>query len=96
MYLETILILANQSPQVRAIDIVNHTGYTKPSVSRAVGLLKDGGYIEVDSDGYITLTASGSKLAAHIYERHMLLTKFFIHIGVSEKTAAEDACKIEH
>jgi len=96
MYLETILILNNKLPQVRAIDIVNYTGYTKPSISRAVGLLKDGGYIAIDSDGYITLTDSGNELASKIYERHTLLTTYFKFIGVSEQTAIEDACKIEH
>lgn len=96
MYLETILILSQKMARVRAIDIVNHTGYSKPSVSRAMGLLRDGGYITVDSDGYIALTESGSALAERIYERHTLLSEFFIKIGVPVDIANEDACKIEH
>lgn len=96
MYLETILILKSKLDNVRAIDIVNYTGYTKPSVSRAVGLLKKGNFIWVDNSGYISFTESGEVLASKIYNRHTVLTDFFITLGVSEKTAAEDACKIEH
>lgn len=96
MYLETILILKNKLPQVRAIDIVNYTGYSKPSVSRALSLLKNGNYINVDSNGHITLNKSGHELASIIYERHQLLTEIFIKIGVDATIAAEDACKIEH
>ncbi|MGH4121903.1 MAG: metal-dependent transcriptional regulator [Clostridium sp.] len=96
MYLETILILKNKFAQVRAIDIVNYTGYTKPSVSRAIGLLKGGKFIQVDSDGYIAFTDSGEALAFKIYERHKLLTSLFVTLGVDEKVASEDACKIEH
>ena len=90
MYLETILVLTRRSPHVRAIDVGEYMGYSKPSVSRAMGLLKNGGYIKVDENGYITL------LAEMIYERHTLLTKFLVHLGVSPDTAAEDACKLEH
>lgn len=96
MYLETILILLNKNSQVRAIDIVNYTGYTKPSISRAIGLLRSDKFLEVDSHGYITLTEYGEETAKRIYERHVLLTEFLIHLGVDEKVAAEDACKIEH
>ena len=96
MYLETILLLQELRPQVRSIDIVHKTGYTKPSVSRAVGLLKSGGYITVESDGTIKLTEEGKTVAAKIYERHRILTEFFKSIGVSPETADEDACKIEH
>jgi Mn-dependent DtxR family transcriptional regulator len=96
MYLETILILRHKLPQVRAIDIVNETGYTKPSISRAVGLLKNDKLLEVDSLGHITLTDGGEKIAKRIYERHQLLTEFFIKLGVDKKVASEDACKIEH
>ena len=96
MYLETILNLSKTHTTVRSIDISESMGYSKPSVSRAVGLLKNGGYIEVDKDGYITLTESGREIAEKIYARHTLLTKLLIHIGVSEETAAEDACKLEH
>lgn len=96
MYLESIFILKKTDPHVRSIDIVNHTGYSKPSVSRAVGILKDGGYIVVDNDGYIDFTKEGQTLAANIYEKHVMLTDLFIKLGVDEKIAAEDACKIEH
>lgn len=96
MYLETILILTKKSGHVRSVDICEYMGYSKPSVSRAVGLLKQGGYITVDRDGYITLTASGRTIAEKIYERHTLLTKFLVRLGVDEATAAADACKIEH
>lgn len=96
MYLETILILSQRSGFVRAIDVGEYMGYSKPSVSRAVGLLKNGGYITVDSDGGITLTDSGRAVAARIYERHTLLTNYLILLGVDTETAAEDACKMEH
>lgn len=96
MYLETILILTKKSGHVRSVDICEYMGYSKPSVSRAVGLLKQGGYITVDRDGYITLTASGRTIAEKIYERHTLLAEFLVRLGVDEATAAADACKIEH
>ncbi len=96
MYLETILMLSEHQPKVRSIDIVHSTGYTKPSVSRAVGLLKKGAYIEVDDGGYITLTESGRALASKVLERHRVLTDFLIHIGVDPEIAADDACKMEH
>ena len=95
-YLETILLLQKRLPQVRSIDIANELEYSKPSVSRAVGILKRGEYILVDRDGFITLTDSGMEIASKIYERHTLLTAFLIRLGVDEKTAAEDACKLEH
>ena len=96
MYLETILILSRKTGNVRSIDVCDEMGFSKPSVSRAVGLLKSGGYINVDKDGYITLTDVGEELATKIYERHNILTKFLISIGVDEETASSDACKIEH
>ena len=96
MYLETILVLSKQNPFVRSIDISEHMGYSKPSVSRAVGLLKSGGYILVDGDGHITLTDSGREMAEKIYRLHNVLTKLLIHLGVDADTAAEDACKMEH
>lgn len=96
MYLETILILKNKKEKVRSIDIVDYMGYSKPSVSRAVGLLKQDEYITVDSDGYISLTLTGEDIARKIYERHTLLTAFLVKIGVDEETASEDACKMEH
>lgn len=95
-YLETILMLTNQGKQVRSIDIVAETGYTKPSISRAVKALKENGYISVDEHGYIKLNDSGLKIAEKIYERHRLLSQYLIKIGVSEETALADACRIEH
>lgn len=96
MYLESILVLIRQGKAVRSIDIVDYMGYSKPSVSRAVGILRQGGYIHVAEDGGITLTESGRAVAEKIYERHRLLTSFLVKLGVDEKTAAEDACKMEH
>jgi Mn-dependent DtxR family transcriptional regulator len=96
MYLETILRLSQKSGHVRAIDVGEEMGYSKPSVSRAMGLLKNGGFIVVDADGAITLTDAGRELAEKIYARHTLLTKFLIALGVDEATASEDACKMEH
>lgn len=96
MYLETLLVLSKKNPSVRAIDISEHMGYSKPSVSRALGLLKEGGYVISDNDGFLFLTASGRDIAEKTYERHTVLTDFFIMIGIGKNTAAEDACKIEH
>ena len=96
MYLETILTLSKNQHNVRSIDISEEMGYSKPSVSRAVGLLKNGGYIEVDKDGFITLTDSGREIAEKIYERHTILTKMLVGLGVDQETAAADACKMEH
>ena len=96
MYLETIYILSQKKNFVRSIDIANYTGYSKPSVSRAVNLLKDNGYINIDDDGHITLEKAGLDVAANIYERHTILTKMLCVIGVSEETASADACKMEH
>lgn len=96
MYLETILVLSQRTGFVRAIDVGEEMGYSKPSVSRAVGILRQGGYILVGEDGGITLTESGRAVAEKIYERHRLLTRFLVRLGVDEKIAAEDACKIEH
>ena len=96
MYLETIHVLLKKNGSVRSIDISEHMGYSKPSVSRAVGLLKTGGYILVDKDGYITLTGAGMSVANKIYERHTVLSQLLTALGVDEKTAAEDACKLEH
>lgn len=96
MYLETILILSEKLPNVRSIDIGDHMGYSKPSVSRAVGLLKKEGMIRMDSAGYITLTEAGEEKAKRIYERHTLLTQLLINLGVDEQTAAYDACRVEH
>ena len=96
MYLETILRLSKTKSSVRAIDIGEHMGYSKPSVSRAVGLLKSGGYITVDELGHIALTDAGRSIAEKIYERHTLLTSFLVALGVDEETASDDACRLEH
>ena len=96
MYLETILVLSKKLPQVRSIDVADEMNYSKPSVSRAMGLLRSGGYIEVDRNGFITLTQLGKELAEKIYDRHNTLARALVLIGVSEKTAAEDACRVEH
>lgn len=96
MYLETILILKNRFGYVRSIDIANEMSVSKPSVSRAVGLLKDNGYITFDPNGMILLTDTGKAVAEKIYERHQVLTEYLTAIGVSEEIASKDACKIEH
>lgn len=96
MYLETLLILSKKSNEVRAIDIGEYMGYSKPSVSRAVGLLKSGGYVESDGQGFLFLTAAGKELAEKIYERHTVLSKCLVMLGVDEAVAADDACRIEH
>lgn len=96
MYLETILILTQENKNVRAIDVCEYMGFSKPSVSRALGLLKGGGYISVDEDGYITLTDEGRYVADKMYDRHKILTDFLISLGVTEEVATADACKIEH
>lgn len=95
MYLESILVLSGKGA-VRSIDICEYMNYSKPSVSRAVGILKKDGYITVDKGGYIELTDSGREIAQKIYDRHKLITDLLEMLGVDEKTASEDACKIEH
>ena len=95
MYLETILILSRKGA-VRSLDVAEYMGFSKPSVSRAVGLLKSGGYLVSDELGHLSLTESGVEVAAKIYERHTLLTRYLEMLGVSAETAAEDACKMEH
>ena len=96
MYLECIYVLSQRSDSVRSIDISEHMGYSKPSVSRAVGILRKNGYITVDSSGYITLTDSGRERAEKIFERHTILSDFLMMLGVDADTASEDACKMEH
>ena len=96
MYLETIYILSQKSSRVRSIDVCEYMGFSKPSVSRAVALLKNGGYITVNEDGHLSLTDSGREIAVKIYERHRLLSAFLMELGVGEKTAVEDACRVEH
>ncbi len=96
MYLETILVLSKNSNCVRSIDVGEYMGYSKPSVSRAVAILKNEGYVVTGADGSLLLTDSGRLIAERTYERHMLLTELFVKLGVEEKIAAADACKIEH
>ncbi len=96
MYLETILVLSKTLSGVRSIDICEEMGYSKPSVSRAVGLLKSGGFITVDEGGFITLTEDGKSLAEKIYDRHTILTRLLTQLGVDEATASADACRMEH
>jgi len=96
MYLETILILSREMGAVRSIDICERMGFSKPSVSRAIGLLKSGGYVTVSAEGHVTLTETGLEVAGKIYERHNILTRFLVGLGVSEEVASADACKIEH
>lgn len=96
MYLETIYILSQNKSYVRAIDVGEHLGYSKPSVSRAMSILKKNGYVLVDTDGAITLTESGMEIARTMYTRHTVLSEMLMRLGVDEKTATEDACRIEH
>ncbi len=96
MYLESIYVLSQKGGQVRSVDVSEYLGYSKPSVSRAVGLLKAGGYLLMDKDGSLTLTESGKEIAQKIYERHTLISKLLISLGVNPEIAAADACKIEH
>ena len=96
MYIETIYVLTKESPYVRAIDVGERMGFSKPSVSRALGILKQGGYVNASPEGYLSLTESGVEVAEKIYARHQLLKNFLVSIGVDEETAAEDACKMEH
>lgn len=96
MYLESIYVLCNKMPVVRSIDVAEYMNYSKPSVSRGLGILKKSGYITVDKDGYISLTDAGTELANKIFERHTLLTKVLMSLGVDKETASEDACRIEH
>ena len=96
MYLEAILVLSKKNGFVRSIDVSEYLGYSKPSVSRAVGILKSGNYITMDKDGSLALTETGKAIAEKIFERHTMLSKLLIKLGVSEETAAEDACRLEH
>ena len=96
MYLETIFILGEERGYVRSIDIAEYMGFSKPSVSRAVSLLRGGGYITIDKDGYLSLTELGEEVAKKMYERHKTLSDFFVSLGVPEDIASDDACKIEH
>ena len=96
MYLEAIYVISNQKKAVRSIDVAEHLGYSKPSVSRAVGILKREEYITVGADGSILLTDKGKNAAVKLFERHTMLTNLLISLGVDEETATEDACRVEH
>ena len=96
MYLETILVLSKKLPHVRSIDVANHMKYSKPSVSRGVGILKEDGHVIMDDSGFLTLTESGKAIAEKIYERHLILTDILERIGVDPDTAEADACRVEH
>lgn len=96
MYLEAILVLGQKNGSVRSIDVSEYLGYSKPSVSRAMGILRNAEYIRMDKDGTITLTDSGREIAEKIFERHTILSRLLMHLGVSEETATADACKMEH
>ena len=95
-YLEAILALGENGSPVRSIDVAQHLNFSKPSVSRAMSLLREGGFVVMDANGFLTLTDDGLEIAWRIYERHLLLTKWLVHLGIDEKVAAEDACRIEH
>lgn len=96
MYLESIYVLSQKSEKIRAIDVGAYLGYSKPSVSRAIGILKRGEYVSVDVNGYILLTSKGEKVASELYERHTVLSNMLMALGIDEATATEDACRIEH
>ncbi len=96
MYLESIYLLSKEMSRVRAIDVGEYMGFSKPSVSRAIGLLREGGYLTVESDGGIRLTEDGAAVAEKIYSRHRTIASFLESIGVSPEASAQDACKIEH
>ena len=96
MYLETIYVLSQNSSSVRSIDVADYMGFSKPSVSRAISLLKTEGLVKIDKDGYLKLTEAGLILSKRIYERHTVLSRLFTLLGVDEKIASEDACRIEH
>ena len=96
MYLEAILVLSQRGKPVRSIDVCDYLGYSKPSVSRAMSLLRNGGYVSMDRDSYLSLTEAGREVAERIYERHRVLSTLFMALGVNEQTATQDACRIEH
>ncbi len=96
MYLETIYVLAQRGKPVRSVDVGEHMGFSKPSVSRAVGLLREGGYVVMNAEGHLSLTESGQQAAEKIFRRHTVLTQLLVSLGIDEKTASEDACRMEH
>lgn len=96
MYLESVLVLSQKGGPVRSLDVARHLGYSKPSISRAMALLRENGYVNIDEHGYITLTDKGTAIANKIYDRHIVLTEHLKQLGVDAKTAEEDACRMEH
>ena len=96
MYIESIYVLSKKMSHVRSLDVAEYMNYSKPSVSRAVGLLRTGGYVNVDEDGHLTLTELGLEVAHKIYERHTVIRALLVRLGVDPETASEDACKMEH
>jgi len=96
MYLETIYVLSQNGKPVRSVDVGEHMGFSKPSVSRAVGLLREGGYVVMNTEGHLSLTDAGREAAEKIFQRHTVLTRLLVSLGVDEATAAEDACRMEH
>ena len=96
MYLETIYVLSQQSPYVRSVDVAEHMGFSKPSVSRGMGILKRDGYLIMGKDGSLTLTEEGKQLAQKIYQRHTVIRDLLIHLGFDPQVAAQDACRMEH
>ncbi len=96
MYLESVLVLSQKGSPVRSLDVARHLGYSKPSISRAMALLRENGYVSIDEHGYITLTEKGAAIANKIYDRHIVLTEHLKQLGVDAKTAEEDACRMEH
>ncbi|MCR4671808.1 MAG: metal-dependent transcriptional regulator [Lachnospiraceae bacterium] len=95
-YLEAILMIKLQKGKVRSIDVARHLGFSKPSVSVAMKRLRENGYVLMDEDGYLTLTDSGNEIASSIYERHTIVSEYLMQLGISEETAINDACRIEH
>ena len=96
MYLESVLVLSQKGGPVRSLDVARHLGYSKPSISRAMALLRENGYVDIDEHGYITLTENGAAIANKIYDRHIVLTEHLKQLGVDAKTAEEDDCRMEH
>ncbi|MBE6789066.1 MAG: metal-dependent transcriptional regulator [Ruminococcaceae bacterium] len=96
MYLETIYVLSKKNPRVRSIDVADYMGYSKPSISRAVSILKKNGYVQMNEDSSLSLTETGRAVAEKVFERHNVITEFLLKLGVEKATASEDACKMEH
>ena len=95
-YLEAVLMLQQKYGMARSVDLARHMGYSKPSISHAVGVLRDGGFLTVDQDGFLHLTGAGLEVAEKIYERHQFFTQWLIGAGIDPETAEQDACRMEH